>query len=233
MRLSPALLAVLATAAIALVPSGARASEPPLPPLPGSPGSSGNSGSGPTAADLPQTGDFQLFLNAPPAVAGFEASNPFGAEAVGSGTRGISGTSFAGLTSLGLGLDAGLGYCFTDLLEGGIALAIDYSGISPENSFAFGAEPFIKANLGRMVTTSGHFNPFVQFGLVLGEFSASSINGSASTGLVGFDLNVGIEFLMTRTWGITLYLPLTLIDATSDGTALFGFGVGYGFAAYF
>ncbi|MHB1845568.1 MAG: hypothetical protein ACYCWW_12125 [Deltaproteobacteria bacterium] len=221
-----------AAAALLVLSSSALATEPPLPPLP--PSAGGSSAGAPSAADLPQTGDFQLFLNAPPVVSAFETGSGFGAETVGFGQRGLSGVSFAGLTSVGLGLNAGLGYCFTDLLEGGIALAIDYTSLSPGSVFAFGAEPFVKANLGRMLTTSGHWNPFLELGLVLGDFAATGVLGGAgSTGLVGFDLDIGAEFLVTRTWGITVYLPITLLDATNEGAASFGFGLGYGFAAYF
>ncbi|MHB8417074.1 MAG: hypothetical protein ACYDCL_03295 [Myxococcales bacterium] len=181
---------------------------------------------------LPQAGDVELILEAPPILNATNLSN-------GLVTRGLGVTTGAGpvaqnTTTVGLGLNGGVGYYLTDIFEVGAALAIDYGESSAFgvniNDFQFGIEPFVKANFGR-VLKGLHFSPFVQLGVIAGMATAPQ-----DTGLFGFDLDVGIDFLISRGWGVSAFIPLALVDQTGvgiNGVASFSFGVGYGLVTYF
>ncbi|HUB09538.1 MAG TPA: hypothetical protein VMB50_21215 [Myxococcales bacterium] len=177
---------------------------------------------------LPQAGDVELVLEAPP-ILNSTNLNPLQA------VRGLGVQTTNGNTTVGLGLNAGAGYYLSDVFEVGGAVAIDYGqeelnlGGVPSNSgaFEFGLEPFIKANFGR-VLKGLHFSPFVQLGVIGGMATAP-----VSTGLFGFDLDLGVDFLISRGWGITAFIPLSLVDQTYDGNSIFTFGLGYGLVTYF
>ncbi len=179
-----------------------------------------------TRSALPQAGDVELVLEAPP-ILNSTNLNPF------YNARGLSVVTGGGTTTVGLGLNGGAGYFLTDIFEVGGAVAIDYGqqdcfgGGGCSGIFEFAVEPFIKANFGR-VLKGIHFSPFIHLGLQAGMAA-----GPASTGLVGFDLDLGVDFLISRGWGISAFIPGALLDQTASGDAIFNFGVGYGLVTYF
>ncbi len=186
---------------------------------------------------LPQAGDVELLLEAPPIV---NATNL----TPGTITRGVavssSGTN--GETYLGLGLNAGAGYYVTELVEVGGAVALDYGqclaggtnfGTNCNNGGYFEAlvEPFVKLNFGRALQ-GAHFNPFAQLGIIVGGESGSGVG----TGLFGFDVDLGVDFLVSRGWGIAVFIPFSLVAPLASNAAVptvFGFGFGYGLVTYF
>lgn len=177
---------------------------------------------------LPQAGDVELLLEAPP-ILNSTNLNPLMT------TRGLGVQTTNGTTTVGLGLNAGVGYFLSDVFEIGGAVAIDYgqeqfslAGFNGNSgAFEFGLEPFVKANFGR-VLKGLHFSPFVEIGVLGGMATAPT-----STGLFGFDLDLGVDFLISRGWGISAFIPLALVDETATGTAVFTFGLGYGLVTYF
>lgn len=178
-----------------------------------------------TRSALPQAGDVELVLEAPPILNATNLST-------GSVPRGLGIQVVGNTTLVGLGLNGGAGYFLTDVFEVGGAVGINYGQIADgfggtADDFQFGIEPFLKANFGR-VLKGLHFNPFVQLGVVAGMATAP-----VSTGLVGFDLDLGVDFLISRGWGVSAFIPLALIDETASGSAIFDFGLGYGLVTYF
>ena len=212
--------------------TSALAAEKPLSPITAAPltstGDSRPTGSG--ESGLPQAGDYQLFLDAPPIL---NATNLV----AGTVPHGMGLALAGGVTTVALGLNGGVGYALTDLFEIGGALAINYGGTADANSFEFAVEPFVKINLGRQLLGKGGINPFASLGLIFGGASAGYTNygytGSNGTALFGFDLDLGAEFMVTHNWGVSAFIPFDLIAPTNGAPATFGFGVGYGLVAYF
>jgi hypothetical protein len=195
-----------------------------------------SSSSNDSRSSLPQAGDVELLLEAPPIL---NATNL----TPGVVTRGLGVTSSnapGGETLFGLGLNAGVGYYLTDLVEVGAAVAIDYGqclagGTNFGNGncdnggyFEAAAEPFVKLNFGRTLQ-GAHFNPFAQLGLIVGGESGSGVG----TGIFGFDVDLGVDFLISRGWGIAAFIPFSLVAPTAGGPTVFGFGFGYGLVTYF
>ena len=176
---------------------------------------------------LPGAGDVQLFLEAPPMLTATSLSG-------GNVTRGLGVVASGGAASVNLGINGGIGYFFTDVIEAGAAIALDYGDSGPAGyisggAFEFGLEPFVKANLGRVISDKLHVNPFVDLGLQLGGVAG----GGFGTGLIGLDLDLGVEFFVSRGWGISAFIPFAL-DAPTDGApVIFAFGLGYGLVTYF
>ncbi len=180
---------------------------------------------------LPQAGDVELMLEAPPILNATNLSP-------GTVSRGVfvqtTGNSPYGNTFVGLGINGGVGYYLSDVFEVGGAVAIDYGEPASLpgatfNEFELAVEPFVKENFRRIIKGL-HFSPFVQIGVTGGLLTGSAVS---STGLFGFDLDLGVDFLISRGWGISAFIPLALVDATATGTATFTFGVGYGLVTYF
>ena len=188
---------------------------------------------------MPQAGDVELLLEAPPIVNSTNLTP-------GNTTRGLSVSSTmspGGETFLGLGLNAGVGYYVTDLFEIGGAVALDYGQcLAGGTSFGEGncnnggyfealAEPFVKLNFGRILQ-GAHFNPFAQLGIMVGGESGPGVG----TGLLGFDLDLGVDFLVSRGWGIAVFIPFSLLAPLASNASVptvFGFGFGYGLVTYF
>jgi hypothetical protein len=191
-----------------------------------------------SGTSLPQGGDVELLLEAPPIVNSTNLTP-------GTTTRGLgvsSSMQAGGETYLGLGLNAGVGYYVTDLFEIGGAIALDYGqclagGTNYGNTCNNGgyfealAEPFVKLNFGRLLQ-GAHFNPFAQVGIMVGGESGPGVG----TGLLGFDLDLGVDFLVSRGWGIAVFIPFSLLAPLASNAAVptvFGFGFGYGLVTYF
>ncbi len=210
-----ALVAGLSASALAqTVPSGQMAQRPPSWTSPQS------------SSALPGAGDVQLFLEPPPFM---NAISPHG----GAVDRGLGVSSRVnGETTLALGINGGVGYFLTDVFEAGAAVAFDYGETGLDlglgtHEFLFGVEPFVKANLGRVISEKTHVNPFADLGLIL-----AGVVGDASTGIFGADLNLGVEFFLSHGWGVSVYIPFVMEAATAGAVDL-GFGLGYGLVTYF
>lgn len=188
-------------------------------------------------SSLPEAGDIELLLEAPPIL---NATNL----TPGVVTRGlgiVSSNAAGGSTLVGLGLNAGVGYFLTDLVEAGAAVAIDYGQCLAGGTYGgylgdlcgggtieLALEPFVKLNFGRMLAR-GRFNPFAQVGLIAGGESGSGYG----TGLFGFDVDLGVDVLISRGWGLAVFLPFSLLAPTAPGPTVFGYGLGYGVVTYF
>jgi hypothetical protein len=192
-----------------------------------------------TGTALPQAGDVELLLEAPPIINSTNLTP-------GTTTRGLGVTSSSqpgGETYFGLGLNAGAGYYVTDLFEIGGAVAFDYGQcLAGGTSFGNGncanggyfeavVEPFVKLNFGRLLQ-GAHFNPFAQLGIIVGGETGPGV----STGLLGFDIDLGVDFLISRGWGIAVFIPFSLVAPLANNASVptvFGFGFGYGLVTYF
>ncbi len=153
-------------------------------------------------SSLPQAGDVELLLEAPPIL---NATNL----TPGTVTRGLGVTSsstFGIGTTFGLGLNAGVGYYLTDLVAVGGAVGVGGT------------------------LQGAHFNPFAEGGFIGGGQAGPDLG----TAILGFDVDVGVDFLVSRGWGIAVFIPFSLVAGTQSGApTVFGFGFGYGLVTYF
>ncbi len=179
-----------------------------------------------SSSPLPGSGDVQLFLDAPPIL---NATN-LTADTV---TRGFGFLGGEGGSQFGFGINGGVGYFITDMLEIGGALALDFASIDSASAFEFGLEPFAKLNLGRVISDRIHLNPYVSLGLLLGAITGDTTAYGGNTGLFGVDLDLGVEFFLSRGWGLSAFIPVGIFVPTNGSPVAFGFGLGYGLVTYF
>src|SRR3954451_22259276 len=81
-------------------------------------------------------------------------------------------TGGVGFTQIGFGLNAGLGYVYTDLIEFGGAVGLDIGHTSSDfgggSAYQFLLEPLVKFNMGSRWHWADHLNPFGFAGVPLG-----------------------------------------------------------------
>jgi hypothetical protein len=170
-------------------------------------------------------GSLQIFLYAPPLTAEYTINTP------------VNGKGFAyrsygnGQSTFAFGLSGGVAYCVTDVLEFGGAIAFNILSASPGGGtdFDFALEPFAKFNLGSVFGTGG-INPFATVGPVvgIGQFAPEGV-----TGVIGLDMNVGVEFFIEKHWGISAYVPIDIIDNAGYASNVnFIIGLGFGLFGY-
>jgi hypothetical protein len=134
------------------------------------------------------------------------------------------------VSAVGFGLNGGAGYLLTDLVEVGGALAIDVGTLSAAGSSSavqFALEPFVKVNLGRMMKLNPRVNPYGYLGISFGGVVVGGQGGA----LFAMNLAPGIEFMVTKSWGLNGFIPITI--GVESNVVSFGFGLGYGMVAYF
>jgi hypothetical protein len=170
----------------------------------------------------PRAGDWEFSLTAP--------AFPIGA----AGPRGIGALiNTGGGTAAQIGIGAGLGYAMTDLVEVGGALGFGYvgaGGVGTFNQTSFNLEPFVKANFGSGMARDSRINPFALAALSIGYLDA----GAGGTATFTIEVAGGLEFMLTHTWGLSVYVPFAfLIPTASNSNVLINIGVGYGLVAYF
>lgn len=171
----------------------------------------------------PRAGDYEFFLTGP--------AFPIGATTA-QGVGVSIGTGDNATTTTSLGLTAGLGFATTDLVEIGGAIGFVYvsqsQGNQSGNDVTLNIEPFLKVNFGSGMAKDSRINPFALAAVALGYQS------QPSSALFSIELAGGAEFMLTHTWGISLYVPFTVqIPTASGSTAKIGIGLGYGLVAYF
>jgi hypothetical protein len=171
-------------------------------------------------------GSLQIFLDAPPFTAQYTINAPVPLKGFAYRSDGRGGSTFD------FGLSGGVGYCVTDVLEFGGAIAFNFSSISgagggSATAFDFALEPFAKFNLASVFGTGG-INPFATVGPVIG---IGQYYGEGSTGVIGLDMNVGVEFFIEKHWGISAYVPINVID-NAGYTSNVNFIVGLGFGLF-
>lgn len=183
-----------------------------------------------------RVGTFQILLQAPPlAMDTLQSDRGFG---LGEPTS-PSGSSIFGYVGVG----AGVGYTFSSLFELGGAFDFFYTGAPVTQTlvdYQLILEPFVKLNFGPAFKT-GALNPFLMAGVGFGFQGAS---GSAATGftdmglsstwgIIGFDIDPGLEWLVGGRWGFDAYIPLQfLISTQSHSQVGLNIGVSYGLVAY-
>jgi hypothetical protein len=181
----------------------------------------------------PRAGDWEFSLTAPAFPVGALAPRGVGAT--------INTCNGCGTDAV-FGLGAGLGYAITDLVEVGGALGFNYvsyagrNGVGGVSGTVLYAEPFLKVNFGSGMARDSRINPYalaaVAIGYDSGGLSRYDINGATAT--FTLELAGGAEFMLTHTWGLTLYVPFSVDIPTASGTsALINIGLGYGLVAYF
>jgi len=174
---------------------------------------------------LPKEHDIEVLLEAPPVL---NTWSPFGGS-VGRGFGLLAGNA----TVVGFGLNGGIGYCLTDLIEIGGSVAIDVynagAGGNSATNFTFGLAPMVKLNLGHQLNMGPRFNPFVQTGITFGFLSAPNTSGA----LFAFEVEPGVEFMVTPRWGFNAYLPLGVLYNGAASQAFFLMGLQYGMIGYF
>ena len=168
-------------------------------------------------------GSLQIFLYAPPLTAQYTVNTP-------SDVKGFSYRSYGnGGSTFNFGLSGGIGYAFTSLLEFGGAVAFNISAPNQGScSFDFALEPFAKFNLASTFGTGG-INPFAMIGPVIGVGQAGA---AGTTGVIGVDMDLGVEFFIEKHWGITAYVPIDIIDEAGYGNVNFVIGLGFGLFGY-
>jgi hypothetical protein len=151
-------------------------------------------------------------------------------------TRGIGAsinTGTGGGTTTTIGIGAGLGYAITDLVEVGGALGFGYASLGGPlggNQTSFQLEPFLKANFGSGMARDSRINPFAMAALAIG-YADLGAGGSATFTI---ELAGGAEFMLTHTWGLSVYVPFSFVIPTASGSsAIINIGLGYGLVAYF
>jgi hypothetical protein len=156
---------------------------------------------------------------------------PFGYNTV----RGIGATipTGAGSTTGSGGVGGSVGYTLSDLVEVGAALGFVAAGGQGGNtSVGFNVEPFLKLNLGAdMMSTDSRMNPFVLIGCGINILAPGG--GVSNITFVTPELAAGMEFMLTHSFGVSVYVPITLGFNTSGGSAVLGLGLGYGLVGYF
>jgi hypothetical protein len=125
------------------------------------------------------------------------------------------------------GIGGSLGYTLSDLIE--VGGAVGFLGTS--NGTGFNIEPFLKLNLGAdMMASDSRMNPFAMVGV---GFNVTSPSGQSSVTVVSPELAGGIEYMLTHSFGISVYVPISLSFPTNGGSAVLGIGLGYGLVGYF
>jgi hypothetical protein len=141
--------------------------------------------------------------------------------------RGV-GASFQPNGTVGSGgVGGSLGYTLSDMIEVGGAVGF----LAASNFTGFNIEPFLKLNLGAdMMASDSRMNPFALVGV---GFNITSVSGTATVTVVTPELAAGVEYMLTHSFGISVYVPITLAFNTNGGSAVFGLGLGYGLVGYF
>jgi len=170
----------------------------------------------------PRSGDWEFSLTAPALPVAQLSPRGLGVDI---------NTGAGGTTTTVIGIGAGLGYCMTDLVELGGALNVVYfGGGGGGNATSLFLEPFIKANFGSGMARDSRINPFAMGALQIGYIDL----GAGGSAQFTIELAGGVEFMLTHTWGISAYVPLSIIIPTASGSsAHIGLGLGYGIVAYF
>jgi hypothetical protein len=141
--------------------------------------------------------------------------------------RGI-GASFPSSGTVGSGgIGGSLGYTLSDMIEVGGAVGF----LAASNFTGFNIEPFLKLNLGaEMMASDSRMNPFALVGV---GFNITSISGAPTVTVISPELAFGVEYMLTHSFGVSLYVPVTLGFNTNGGSAVLGLGLGYGLVGYF
>jgi len=147
--------------------------------------------------------------------------------------RGV-GATFPPAGAVGSGgIGGSLGYTLSDMMELGAALGFLAAG-NPGGgtTVGFNVAPFLKLNLGAdMMASDSRMNPFALVGV---GFNITSPGGGISTiTYVTPELAAGVEYMLTHSFGISVYVPITLAFNTNGGSAILGLGLGYGLVGYF
>ena len=178
-------------------------------------------------------GSIQIFLDAPPMTAQYTINAPVAVGGLGTG-KGFNYRSYGnGANTFNIGLSGGVGYCMTSLLEFGGAVAFNFTSASGNgggstSAFDIALEPFAKFNLASTFGTGG-INPFALIGPVLGVGQGL---GGGTSGVIGVDMDLGVEFFIEKHWGITAYVPIDIVDNAGYGQVNFNIGLGFGLFGY-
>jgi hypothetical protein len=180
-------------------------------------------------------GSIQIFLDAPPMTAQYTINAPVAVGGLGTG-KGFNYRSYgnaAGSNTVNFGISGGVGYCATSILEFGGAVAFNFTSASSNaggssSAYDFALEPFAKFNLASAFGTGG-INPFALVGPVVG---IGQELGGGSTGVIGVDMDIGVEFFIEKHWGITAYVPIDIVDNAGYGNVNFNIGLGFGLFGY-
>jgi len=197
----------------------------------------------------PRAGDREFELDGPAFPIGqINFWGPIGGpiSALGLATQPQRGLSVAsqtgGGTTTSFGLTGSIGYCATDLLEFGMGLGFNIVTLPSSfgnsgSALSFNAQPFFKLNFGAGLGTDARINPFVLFGAGINYVSASSGSNSTNNTFIITEIAPGLEAMVPRYWGISLFIPFTIaFDVTSGAQGdnkVIGVGLGYGLTAYF
>jgi hypothetical protein len=155
-----------------------------------------------------------------------------------SSSAGSGGTSG---TTTSFGLTGSIGYCATDLVE--VGLGLGFNTVSEPNNqgsaTAFNAQPFLKLNIGGGLALDSRINPFVLFGAGINYTSSSGrfLGSSSNATFIIPELALGFEAMVTRWWGFSFFVPITMAFDVTQGAQgdvkVLGVGLGYGLSAYF
>jgi hypothetical protein len=171
-------------------------------------------------------GSLQLFLYAPPLTAQYTVNTP---GAYGKGF--LFQSDGRGLNTFSFGLTGGIGYCVTEVLEFGAAIAFNLVAPNPGTAgFDLALEPFAKFNLATVFGTGG-INPYALVGPVFGVGQVAA-PGASVTGVIGVDMDLGVEFFIERHWGVAAFVPIDIVATPGYGNTNFGIGVGFGLFGY-
>jgi len=134
------------------------------------------------------------------------------------------------------GVGGSLGYTVSDMWEIGGMLGFQIAAPSSGPSqVGLNVEPFLKLNFGASMSPETRFNWFGLVGIGLNLNSPGG--GGTSTTLVTPELAGGVEMMLTHSFGVTVYVPVTVSFNTSPppGTSstVFGVGIGSGLVGYF
>jgi hypothetical protein len=184
-------------------------------------------------------GSVQLILDSPPLIS---TSTPYLGFLSKGVAKGISYSTVNGDNTVVFGLSGGFGYCLSPVVEIGGVLAFNlanYSSGSGSNSttiYEFMFEPMLKFNIGGAM--GGAVNPFVMVGPLMGVSTASGGGSQSSTGQFGGEADLGVEFFIGHRWGLSLFVPVQVLDQTAAGGFIVQSGsavtvsVGFGFGLF-
>lgn len=128
-----------------------------------------------------------------------------------------------GSSSGSLTVAGGFGYCLTNVVELGGTVGLSFTAPGTGASTAVvQIEPLVKFNFGSLLSPRSRLNPFIVTGIGLLD--------SNGTVFVAPTVNVGLEVMVTHTWGVVAYLPFEVLIG---GDLTVGYGVGYGVVTYF
>jgi hypothetical protein len=140
-------------------------------------------------------------------------------------------------STVSAGVGGSLGYTVSDMWEIGGMLGFQVAAPSGSPTVVgFNIEPFLKLNFGAGMSPETRFNWFALVGVGLNVLAPGS--GLPSRTLVTPELAGGVEMMLTHSFGVTVYIPVTASFNTSppaggSSSPVIGLGLGSGLVGYF